>query len=30
MEKRKHSKVKCFLNILREAEIHAISKLWDE
>ena len=25
-EKTKHSKVKCFLHILREAEIHTISK----
>ena len=26
----KHSKVKGFLNISRKAEIHAISKAWDE
>ena len=30
MPKQKHSKVKSFLNISREAEIHAIPKAWDE
>ena len=30
MRKDKHSKVKGFLNISREAEIHAIPKTWDE
>ena len=30
MEKHKGCKVKGFLNILREAEIHAIPKSWDE
>ena len=30
MAKQKHSKVKYFLNISREAEIHAIPKAWDE
>ena len=30
MGKYKHSKVKGFLNILRETEIHAIPKAWDE
>ena len=28
--KQKYSKVKGFLNILREAEVHAILKAWDE
>ena len=28
--KQKHWKVKGFLNISREIEIHAISKTWDE
>ena len=30
MGKHKHSKVKGFLQILREAEIYAIPKTWDE
>ena len=30
MGKHKHSKVKGFLEILREAEIYAIPKTWDE
>ena len=30
MVKQKHLKVKGFLNISREAEIHAIPKAWDE
>ena len=30
MEKHKHSKVKGFLHILGETEIHAILKPWDE
>ena len=30
MPKQKHSKVKSFLNISREAEIHAIPKAWDQ
>ena len=28
--KNKHLKVKSFLNILREAEIHAVARVWDE
>ena len=30
MEKHKHSKVKGFLHILHETEIHAIPKAWNE
>ena len=30
MAEHKHSKYKGFLNISREAEIHTISKPWDE
>ena len=30
MAKQKHSKIKGFLNLPREAEIHAIPKAWDE
>ena len=30
MAKQKHSKIKDFLNLSREAEIHAIPKAWDE
>ena len=30
MGKQKRSKVKSFLNISLEAEIHAIPKVWDE
>ena len=30
MAKEKHSKIKGFLNLSGEAEIHAIPKAWDE
>ena len=30
MAKQKHTKVKGFLNILCEVEIHVIRKAWDE